>query len=270
MPDRDTAALAERVRLEPGLTVDRRLQAALARAVRLEEANRRVQDEVRDAIAQVEHSRRRLVVSAATERAGLAQELTGTIAAPLHLLAERARGAGLPDAELARAGEGLAAAVRGLRPPSLDRGLRSALRDHPLVTRLGVDLVAADARCDQPVEDTLFAVASEGLANAARHAGRCRVAVRFQVDGPIARLTVTDSGVGGAVPGSGSGLTGLGDRVEALGGTLTVTSAPGEGTTLTARVPRAVPEGPPRPRSTADRPPGPGTAAPEWSGGATR
>lgn len=78
---------------------------------------------------------------------------------------------------------------------------------------------------------------AEALTNAAKHvsAGRVRVSLEGHVG--MLRVSVRDDGVGGADPGRGSGITGLRDRVEALGGRLEVASPPGEGTLLVAEIP---------------------------------
>jgi signal transduction histidine kinase len=80
---------------------------------------------------------------------------------------------------------------------------------------------------------------SEAVANAAKHARASAVAVELGADEAMVRLAIRDDGAGGADPARGSGLTGLGDRIEALGGTLHITSPPGVGTTLLIQIPAA-------------------------------
>jgi signal transduction histidine kinase len=75
------------------------------------------------------------------------------------------------------------------------------------------------------------------LANAAKHAHASVVNVELDTPDAILRLAIRDDGIGGADPGQGSGLLGLTDRIEALGGTLEVTSPAGKGTTLLIEVP---------------------------------
>jgi signal transduction histidine kinase len=87
------------------------------------------------------------------------------------------------------------------------------------------------------VETTAFYVVTEALTNAARHAGATEVVVRVSSDGRRLTVTVSDDGRGGADPSGGSGLRGLADRVAAIGGRLSVTSQPGEGTTVAAELP---------------------------------
>ncbi len=239
-PVRSVGSITELVQADPGLAIDRDIQVALAVAERLEEGNEQVRDQLRSALLQVEQSRRRLVVASTAERARLAEELLRSAAGPLRTLADDAPVGGGARPRLERAVEALDAALGGLRPPGLSDGLAHALREHPLVTSLRVQLNTAGDRCDEVVEDTLYAVAAEALANVAKHAGPCEVVVGFSAGAAMATLTVSDNGRGGATSGVGSGLTCLADRVEALGGSLAVSSSPDTGTTVTASVPRAL------------------------------
>jgi signal transduction histidine kinase len=104
---------------------------------------------------------------------------------------------------------------------------------------LGTDRV--DGRLPEQFETAAYYVVSEALTNAAKHAHASVVHVEADTvedDGDgVLRIRVTDDGRGGAQLAGGSGLVGLKDRVEALGGTLTIKSPPGEGTALHATVP---------------------------------
>jgi signal transduction histidine kinase len=91
-------------------------------------------------------------------------------------------------------------------------------------------------RLDAAVEATAYFVTSEALTNALKHARTDRADVRIEVTGARLRVEVTDAGVGGAAAEGGTGLAGLRDRVQALGGELDVTSGPA-GTTVTAVIP---------------------------------
>ena len=92
-------------------------------------------------------------------------------------------------------------------------------------------------RLGEHVEAAGYYVASEALANAAKHARASVIEVRADGrDGALA-LSIRDDGIGGADPGRGSGIIGLKDRVEALGGTISVLSPPGHGTTLHVQLP---------------------------------
>ncbi|MFN8150366.1 MAG: hypothetical protein U0R24_04465 [Solirubrobacterales bacterium] len=96
---------------------------------------------------------------------------------------------------------------------------------------------ATPERVDPDLEAAAFFVASEALTNAAKHSGATQVAVSAtRVDDNLV-LAVTDDGVGGASPEAGSGLEGIGDRLAALGGRLTVESPPGGGTRVLAELP---------------------------------
>jgi signal transduction histidine kinase len=101
-----------------------------------------------------------------------------------------------------------------------------------------VDLdITTDVRLAEPIEVAAYFVASEALANAAKHSQASRIDVSLeQRDGSLL-LSVRDDGVGGADTGRGSGLVGLMDRVEALGGSIRVHSRPGNGTQITAELP---------------------------------
>ncbi len=130
---------------------------------------------------------------------------------------------------------------RGIHPAILsEAGLPVALkalgRRSPIPVELDLDVPDRPA---EAVEVAAYYVVSEALANAAKHANATVVTVRAHARDGVLHLEVRDDGVGGAAPapGKGSGLVGLADRVEALGGTLTVASPPGQGTTLGATLP---------------------------------
>jgi signal transduction histidine kinase len=87
------------------------------------------------------------------------------------------------------------------------------------------------------VEVAAYYVVSEALTNAAKHAHASAVQVQLEARNGVARLAICDDGVGGAQLGHGSGLVGLSDRIDALGGTFTVTSPAGGGTSLLIEIP---------------------------------
>jgi signal transduction histidine kinase len=128
---------------------------------------------------------------------------------------------------------------RGLHPAILERGgLEPALRT--LARRAGVPVelnIRVSGRLPERVEVAAYYVVSEALANAAKHARAAVVAVDVGVTDQILQLLVRDDGVGGADPSRGSGLIGLNDRVEAVGGKIDLTSPSGGGTTLLASIP---------------------------------
>ena len=121
------------------------------------------------------------------------------------------------------------------------RGLRAAVASLTGRMPLAVSIEVPDRRFGPLVEGTAYFVISEALANVVKHAGASEASVSVTLGPDQLQIVVADDGRGGAVRGSdgfgGSGLTGLSDRVAAIGGSLSVESAPGEGTTLTATLP---------------------------------
>jgi signal transduction histidine kinase len=98
-----------------------------------------------------------------------------------------------------------------------------------------------DQRLPQSVEVTAYYVVVEALTNTARHADASHVVVTAESNSARLRLVIRDNGVGGANPTKGSGLVGLRDRVEALGGTIEVISHLGDGTQITVNIPVEAP-----------------------------
>jgi signal transduction histidine kinase len=100
--------------------------------------------------------------------------------------------------------------------------------------------VRIDGRLPEPIEVGAYYVVSEMLTNAAKHARASVVAVEVETSGGTLRVCVRDDGVGGADPLRGSGLVGLKDRIDALGGTLSIHSPAGSGTTVCCALPVTV------------------------------
>jgi signal transduction histidine kinase len=148
--------------------------------------------------------------------------------------------------QLSRVAIGLADAVedlqeisRGIHPAILSKGgLGPALQTLAHRSAIPVDLdITTDVRLAEPIEVAAYFVASEALANAAKHSDATRIDVSLERrDGNLV-LSVRDDGVGGADAARGSGIVGLNDRVEALGGSLRVDSRPGKGTQIVAQLP---------------------------------
>jgi signal transduction histidine kinase len=148
--------------------------------------------------------------------------------------------------QLSRVADGLTGALeelrelsRGIHPAILSEGglgpaLKALARRSVVPVELELDV---QARLPEPVEVAAYYVVSEALANAAKHARASVAQVQAQARDGLLHLSVRDDGVGGAAPEGGSGLVGLADRVEALGGTIEVHSPAGQGTRLQIDLP---------------------------------
>jgi PAS domain S-box-containing protein len=206
---------------------------------------------------QLAASRARIVQAGDAERRRLernlhdgAQQRLVALALTLRMCEARLAAADPETRELVgRAAKDLASALaelrelaRGIHPAILtDRGLVPALEMLAARPNIPVELCAAlDDRLPQHVEAAAYYLVAEALTNAAKHARASHVRVEVQKEDGAALVEVSDDGVGGA-DGRGSGLRGLCDRVEALGGTLDLLSPPGSGTTLRARIPTSRP-----------------------------
>jgi signal transduction histidine kinase len=134
---------------------------------------------------------------------------------------------------------------RGIHPAILSKGgLERALPALARRSAIPVELdLRAERRLPEQVEVAAYYVVSEALTNVAKHAQASVVQVALEARDAILRVVISDDGVGGAALGRGSGLVGLSNRVEALGGTLQLTSRPGSGTTLLIQLPAEEPRG---------------------------
>jgi signal transduction histidine kinase len=202
-----------------------KLVAAKARAVALaDETRHRIERDLHDGMQQQMVS---LALALRTVEATIPPEQVDTRA---HISRVAARFTELMD-ELRQISSGIHPAILS------EGGLRAALR---VLARRSVVPVEVELRCDrrldEEVELAAYYVVSEALTNAAKHAHASKVGVEVEESGEMLRLTVTDDGVGGANPAGGSGLAGLRDRVEALGGSIDVASTRGRGTRLTAAI----------------------------------
>jgi signal transduction histidine kinase len=131
---------------------------------------------------------------------------------------------------------------RGIHPAVLSRGgLAPALKTLARRSTVPVELdLGVEGRLPDSAEVAAYYVVAESLTNAAKHARASEVTVKVDTDGDDLRLSIRDDGAGGADSGRGSGLIGLRDRVEALGGRLLVSSPVGSGTSLVATIPLRV------------------------------
>ncbi|MDT4927546.1 MAG: hypothetical protein QOF92_413, partial [Pseudonocardiales bacterium] len=135
--------------------------------------------------------------------------------------------------------EDLREIARGIHPAILSEGgLGPALRTLGRRAAIAVELdVASIARLPEPIEVAAYYVVSEALTNATKHAHASLVRISLEKRDNGLHLAIRDDGVGGADPAAGSGLIGLRDRAEALGGSIGVSSPPGEGTLVTVQLP---------------------------------
>jgi signal transduction histidine kinase len=230
------------------------LVEAVCAAAGLALENERLQAELRARLDDLHASRIRIVEAADAERRRLERDLhDGT----QQRLVSVSMALGLAEAKLDSdpAGVGriledtrkrLEAALhelrelsQGIHPAILtERGLGPALQDLVYGAPVPIDLaVSIEERLPEPVEAAAYYVVAEALANVVKHASATAVSVSVDRRDGRAVVDVRDDGVGGADPARGSGLGGLGDRVEALGGRLAVESPPGRGTHLRAEIP---------------------------------
>jgi signal transduction histidine kinase len=218
---------------DPGLI------SAVASATRLAVANAQLQAEVRDRVAEVEASRRRIVEAADTQRRRLEQELRAGAEQRLARVAELVSEVDLElERQLGEAQAELRTFASGIRPATLtEAGLAAAARELGERSPVPVEIDALSERFPAPVEAAAYFVCSEALANAAKYADASRLSVRIEHDDQKLMLSVEDNGVGGADPSAGTGLRGLTDRVEALGGGLRLESPPGHGTRVVVELP---------------------------------
>jgi signal transduction histidine kinase len=209
--------------------------------------------ETREALAA---SRARLVEAADQERRRIerdlhdgAQQLFVAAALELTMLDRRLDDPERARSTLAQAREHLEQGLaelrdlaRGIHPAVLtERGLEAALL--ALVQRAPVPVelaVVLPDRLDAGIEAAAYFVVSEALTNVAKYAGAATASVHVRSTGGSLCVTVADDGVGGARPERGSGLRGLVDRVQAVGGVLDLNSPPGEGTRLRVELPTTV------------------------------
>jgi signal transduction histidine kinase len=241
----DDALQAERPRLLRTLVADAGLAIEITR----------LRVELRQQLAEVQASRARIVAAANAERRRIERDLHDGAQQRLVSIGLALRHAQhqLTSSTPGRAGETLDGAVaeievaleelrelaRGLPPAQLDAGLAPAFRELARRAPMPVDTRVAPGRFAPGVEAAAYFIACEAVTNAVKHARATRIALSAGRENAHLVVRVADDGVGGAAPVAGSGLSGLDDRVAALGGTLEIDSDPGAGTTLVAKLPCA-------------------------------
>jgi signal transduction histidine kinase len=240
---------------------DPALSDAVASAARLALSNVGLRAEVRRQVAELDASRRRILEAGDAQRRRLQQELRagagqrltevgelldlglrGAGAAADGAAADGAVTAGLEDArrELDAAQAELQELAAGIHPAVLtERGLGPALSCLAERAPVPVRLNVAAQRLPAVIETAVYFICSEALTNVGKYAHASRADVAVRTDGELVTVLVADDGAGGADPSAGSGLKGIADRVETLGGRLRVESPAGGGTRLLAEIPAA-------------------------------
>jgi signal transduction histidine kinase len=232
------------------------LVQAVGAAAGLALENERLQADLRARLSELRASRSRMVEATDAERRRLERNLhDGTqqrlVSISMALALAESKLTSDPDRArgiLEEARAGLATALQELRELSqgihpavlTERGLQRALQELVYLAPMPIHLdVLGDERLPEPVEAAAYYVVAEALANVAKYASAHAVSVSVQRRDGFAVVEVADDGLGGANPAVGSGLRGLADRVEALGGTLVLESPSGLGTRLRAEIPCA-------------------------------
>ncbi|NLP84688.1 sensor histidine kinase [Microbacterium sp. CFH 90308] len=239
---------------DSALLADRKLVRTAGRIVAIEVERARLTAELRASQRALMQSRERLVEAADRERRRIARDLHDGLQVRLVLLALEAQqlatapSAAVPEratrlrVDIDAAAADVRTLVRDLVPAALvERGLAAAAEDladrMPIPTQFESDV--EDGAIGDLVEATTYFVLTEALANVVKHAHATLARVRLAVEDGRVHLDVEDDGVGGASMGAGSGLRGLADRVEAIGGVITISSPRGKGTRVQAEVPCA-------------------------------
>jgi signal transduction histidine kinase len=233
---------------DPSLDSEPELVREAAAAAGLALENQRLEVELRARLEALRASRARLVEAGDAERRRLTRDLHDgaqqrLVALMIELqLARETSNWELVDSAFANAQEAvqeLRSLAAGIHPAVLSqRGLDAALESLASRSTVPVELdTALTERLPSPVETAAYFVVAEALTNVAKYAQATHATVAVRRENGHAVIDIRDDGVGGAAPGEGSGLRGLGDRVGALDGTLEVTSPPGAGTLVRARIP---------------------------------
>jgi PAS domain S-box-containing protein len=211
----------------------RRLEAEHARAAEIEASRARIvgaADEARKRLERDLHdgAQQRFVVSCLTLRRAV-KEAQGTAAEALVSEALDHVQDGLAE---------LRELARGLHPSLLtERGLAVALESLATRSPVPVELSVSPDRISPPLEAAVYFTVAEALTNVARYSRASGAAVTVRVEDATLLAEIGDDGVGGATASAGSGLRGLADRLEAIGGTLAIESPIGGGTVVRARLP---------------------------------
>ncbi len=241
---------------DSALGEDPELVRAVSAAAALALDNERLQAELRAHVDELKASRARIVNAADLERRriqrnlhdGTQQRLTSIAMAIALAESKLSSEPEAARASLRQAKEVLAAALtelrdlsQGIHPGFLtERGLGPALQDLAYTAPMPVSVAAGlNGRMPDQVEAAAYYVVAEGLANVAKHAHASTADVTVVRQGGRLIVRVRDDGIGGADPNCGTGIRGLTDRVQALGGRLRFESSAGHGTEIRATIPCA-------------------------------
>jgi signal transduction histidine kinase len=236
---------------DPAVLEDPGLLEAVASAAQLAASNARLRVEVQARVVELEVSRRRILAARDEERRRLehrlregAERRLGELEDTLRRGRRFASGERTRDQmaraedQLARTLEELRRLAHGLHPRVLsEHGLAGALAVLAKDLSLPVVIKISDDQLPERVAVGVYFICAEALTNVAKHAAAAHVAMAVTSSEGWVRVEIADDGIGGADPARGSGLRGLADRVETLGGTLRVEGAPGHGTRLAAEIP---------------------------------
>jgi signal transduction histidine kinase len=250
MIERDGERIAALVH-DPAVLEDQGLVEAVSVAAQLAASNARLQAEVRARLDELLTSRRRIVEAADEERWRLAGRLHQGAERHLRELAEKLHSAfgssrgdstreriQQAEAQLAQTLDELRELAQGLHPRVLGEvGLEGALAAVVQRASVPAEISVAVGKLPDPVEAAVYFVCSEAIANVIKYASASHVRISVSAERDRVTAAVEDDGIGGVELGRGSGLRGLRDRVEALGGTLGVRSPRGGGTSVVAEIP---------------------------------
>jgi signal transduction histidine kinase len=236
---------------DPGAIDDPALLAPVAAATRIAVSNVQLQSEIQERLEELKRSRRRIVEAGDAQRRRLERQLRDGAQARLETVASileqtpRSRANAHFEsmlaetlAELAKARDELGEFARGVHPAVLSEGgLDAALADLAERATLPVELSPCGEPFEPAAEAAAYFICAEALTNIGKYAEASHAAITAVRRGDHVVVAIVDDGVGGADADAGSGLRGLRDRVEALGGTLSVESTVGTGTRIAASLP---------------------------------
>lgn len=237
---------------DPALDEEPELLAAVATATAITIHNARLQVDLRARVEELRGSRNRILDAERRERRRLERDLhdgaqqrllamsleLGKLQDDLRPHPELSSRVAMVRQELAAGLAELRNLAAGIHPAAVtDHGLTVALESVATRATIPVSIVGELERMPEPVELAAFFLVCEGLANVSKHARASSAVIELGRSNGHLVVDLTDDGIGGATTSHGTGLRGLADRVEALGGRLDVWSPPGGGTHVRARIP---------------------------------